>query len=250
MKRGLSILALLLVPLLQTSGPASAEAIDFGRYFALVIGANDYQHLPKLQTAVNDASAVHDLLTREYGYQSQLLLNPMRTALVRALDQQLATLTEKDNLLIFYAGHGHLDRATQRGYWLPIDAEEDSRANWLSVSTITDTLQALAAKHVLVIADSCFSGTLTRNAPVKLKSGAEREAELKRISGKRARKALTSGGPPAFDLGAAARGAAGGGGGGGGGGYNRNTPGGGLMSDGECSGYLHPGGATVMTGNC
>lgn len=53
------------------------------------------------------------------------------------------------------------------------------------------------------------------------------------------------GGPAQFDLRASARG-----GGGGGGGYNRHTLFGGLMSDGQCSGYLHPGGATVMTGNC
>ncbi len=50
------------------------------------------------------------------------------------------------------------------------------------------------------------------------------------------------GGPAIFDLRA--------GGGGADGGYNRNTIGGGLMSDGNCSGYLHPGGTTVMTGNC
>jgi len=53
------------------------------------------------------------------------------------------------------------------------------------------------------------------------------------------------GGPPSFDLRAA-----GGGGVGAASGYNRNTIGGGLMSDGNCSGYLHPSGASVMTGNC
>ena len=53
------------------------------------------------------------------------------------------------------------------------------------------------------------------------------------------------GAPASFDLRAA-----GGGGGGGGSGYNRNTIGGGLMSDGNCAGYLHPSGASVMTGNC
>lgn len=37
---------------------------------------------------------------------------------------------------------------------------------------------------------------------------------------------------------------------GGGSGYNRDTLFGGLMSDGQCSGYLHPSGASVMTGNC
>ncbi len=52
------------------------------------------------------------------------------------------------------------------------------------------------------------------------------------------------GAPATFDLRAA------GAGGGGGSGYNRNTVGGGLMSDGNCSGYLHPSGASVMTGNC
>ncbi len=52
------------------------------------------------------------------------------------------------------------------------------------------------------------------------------------------------GGPAIFNLGAAARSSSQGSG------YNRNTIGGGLMSDGNCSGYLHPSGASVMTGNC
>ncbi len=51
------------------------------------------------------------------------------------------------------------------------------------------------------------------------------------------------GGPAIFNLRAAT-------GSGSGSGYNRNTIGGGLMSDGSCSGYLHPGGSTVMSGNC
>ncbi|HKJ50699.1 MAG TPA: hypothetical protein VKB27_04310 [Gammaproteobacteria bacterium] len=56
--------------------------------------------------------------------------------------------------------------------------------------------------------------------------------------------------PASFDLHAAAAATGGGYGGGQGSGYNRNTIGGGLMSDGNCSGYLHPGGATVMIGDC
>jgi hypothetical protein len=53
------------------------------------------------------------------------------------------------------------------------------------------------------------------------------------------------GGPPQFDLGAAART---GGGSGGQGGYTRRTPFGGLGGDGNCSYYLHPDGPSVM--NC
>ena len=62
------------------------------------------------------------------------------------------------------------------------------------MATVTGTLKAIPAKHVLVIADSCYSGTLSRDAPVLLGTTAGRAAELERITRKRARKALTSGG--------------------------------------------------------
>ena len=179
---------------------AHGAETQFGRYRALVIGINDYQNLPRLETAVNDASAVHDLLRRQYGFDSHLMLNPTRYELVRALDELRADLTEQDNLLIYYAGHGVLDAATDEGFWLPVDAEEDSQANWLAVPTVTRTLRAIAAKHVLVVADSCYSGTLTREAPAALATARDRLTELHRLAAKRARKALTSGGfEPVYD---------------------------------------------------
>lgn len=50
------------------------------------------------------------------------------------------------------------------------------------------------------------------------------------------------GGPPQFNVGAAAARR------GGGPGYNRSGPGGHLMSDGTCFGYMHPNGSSVMSG--
>ncbi len=173
---------------------ASPDAIDYGRYRALVVGINDYAHLPKLVTAVNDASAMHDVLRNRYGFDSTLLLNPKRYDLIRALDRMRAELTENDNLLIYYAGHGFLDPQTDDGFWMPVDAEESSTANWIAVADVTRALKGMTAKHVLVIADSCYSGTLTRNVPIVVKTGSERLAELKRLNRKRARKAMTSGG--------------------------------------------------------
>jgi hypothetical protein len=173
---------------------SASAAVEFGRYRALVIGINDYRNISKLETAVNDATAMHAVLAQKYGFESELLLNPDRYSLVRKLDELRADLEPEDNLVIFYAGHGILDRGADQGYWLPVDAEEDSQANWISVSTITGTLRAMTAKHVLVIADSCYSGTLTRSAPVRLATGGDRIEVLKRLSSKRARKALTSGG--------------------------------------------------------
>jgi hypothetical protein len=177
----------------QTNPTAASEAlagIQFGNYHALVIGANNYKHLPKLQTAINDAKAIAAKLTTEYDFKVRLLLDPTRDAIINAFDDYLETLEFQDNLLIYYAGHGWLEEATDRGYWLPVDAKEGRRSKWLSNADITDTLKSLAAKHVMVIADSCYSGTLTRSAAVGL-----RDANyLQRIAKKRARVAMVSGG--------------------------------------------------------
>ena len=77
---------------------------------------------------------------------------------------------------------------------MPVDAEEDTQANWIAITTVTRTTRAMSAKHVMVVADSCHSGTLTRGVAVSIKTGSERAVELERLAGKRSRTALVSGG--------------------------------------------------------
>ena len=78
-KRFIFILAFLLVPLGAARG---ALDVEFGRYHALVIGINDYQNIPNLNTAVNDASAVADMLRQRYGFEVELLLTPTRDKVI------------------------------------------------------------------------------------------------------------------------------------------------------------------------
>ncbi|HEX6143813.1 MAG TPA: caspase family protein, partial [Geminicoccaceae bacterium] len=171
--------------------------LDLGNFHALVIGNNKYQFLPSLQSAVNDARAVAEVLSEKYGFNVTLLENADRYAILSTLNELRGRLTENDNLIVYYAGHGELDRVNQRGHWLPVDAELDSSANWISNVAITDILNAMSAKRILVVADSCYSGALTRAAMAKLESGMPDEARaawLKAVAAKRARTALTSGG--------------------------------------------------------
>ena len=179
---------------------SSFSGIDFGRYHALVIGIDNYKHLPKLNTAVNDARAIGELLEKEYGFVVTLLLEPTRNDIVDALDVYREKLGRTDNLLIYYAGHGWLDKEVDRGYWLPIDAEPKRRRDWVSNATITDTLKALSAKHVMVVADSCYSGTLVRSADMGART---RTGDYwKQMATKGARVAITSGGlEPVADAG-------------------------------------------------
>ncbi len=185
--------------------PMPRPPIDFGTYYALVIGNNDYKHLPKLKTAVSDAEDVARLLKDKYGYHVTLLLNGTRYQILSALNKLREKLTDHDNLLIYYGGHGELDQVNQRGNWLPVDAEPGSSANWISNVAITDVLNAMTVRELLVVADSCYSGTLTRSALAHISGGIsakERLQLIREVARDRSRMALTAGGiQPVLDSG-------------------------------------------------
>lgn len=192
-------------PELSTYEQPVIPKLKFGKYHALVIGNNNYAHLPDLNTAITDAQALHEVLRDRYGFESTLLTDANRYEILSALNNLRERLTSDDNLLIYYAGHGTLDEVNMRGQWLPVDAEPGNTANWLSNVAITDILNVVAAKHILVIADSCYSGSLTRSSIGKLTTGMtedERLNWLRTMLDKRARMVFTSGGlQPVLDSG-------------------------------------------------
>jgi uncharacterized caspase-like protein/HEAT repeat protein len=160
-------------------------------YHALVIGIDQYKKITKLKTAISDAQTVASVLKDDYGFIVKTLLNPTRAEVINAISEYRKQLTTKDGLLIYYAGHGWLDKEADEGYWLPVDATEDNEANWISTSSnITASLRAMEARHVLVVADSCYSGKLTRGLNITPKS----PSQISRLQEKKARKVIASGG--------------------------------------------------------
>jgi peptidoglycan hydrolase-like protein with peptidoglycan-binding domain len=170
--------------------PAELANLPYGRYHALVIGNNAYRSLPKLKTAAGDAEAVAALLQKDYGYDVTLLTDASEEAIVGAFAALRQSLTAEDNLLVYYAGHGWYDVDAERGYWLPVDAVTDNQSHWISNAEVTDMLKAIKAKQVLVVADSCYSGTLTRGLAI----GGKGPGYIQAIVDQRARTAMTSGG--------------------------------------------------------
>ena len=73
---------------------------------------------------------------------------------------------------------------------MPVDAGEDDSGNWISSADIIASVKRTKAKHVMVVADSCFSGTLTRGLSIKTRT----PDYIKEIAQKKSRTALTSGG--------------------------------------------------------
>ena len=72
-----------------------------------------------------------------------------------------------DACVVYFAGHGYYDESLGEGYWIPADARKTdgqrlAKEDWLWNSTITKIISASSARHILVIADSCYGGSLFR----------------------------------------------------------------------------------------
>lgn len=192
----------------STATGALPREVKLGRYFAVVIGNNSYRDsgFAPLKSAGNDATAVANVLRQRYGYQTTLLLNASRLETLSALDEMRKTLGQQDNLLVYYAGHGEIDAAGKQGYWIPSDAAVGNQKTWISNSAVSDLLNAMPAKHVLVVADSCYSGAMTRASvpsfdPASM-AGDKWAGWVKAMVNGRSRTALTSGGvQPVLDVG-------------------------------------------------
>ncbi len=185
--------------------PPIPDRSKFGTYYALVIGNDSYTHWAPLKNAIGDAKAIASVLKQRYGFQVNMLIDAKRHQILKALNDYRKILTEKDNLLVYYAGHGYWEKDIDRGYWIPADGEMTDNSNWILLPTIIDLLQLMSAKHVMIVADSCFSGKLTRTSLAKIRPGLSEEARmdlLKTLATKRVRTAMTSGGlKPVLDEG-------------------------------------------------
>lgn len=152
-----------------------AENMTFGKYYALVIGIQQYNWLDDLSTPLNDAQQLAQLLEEQYGFSVQTLLDADNIQVMQAINELNETLTEQDNLLIYYAGHGSRIQTgdIENGFWLPINAEPPPTDTfWVSNEFITRHLARLKAKRVLVVADSCYAG-LFSSSPGHLFTGME-----------------------------------------------------------------------------
>lgn len=145
----------------------TTETVAFGNYYGLFIGVEEYQdeHINPLDNPVSDAKSIMDVLTNRYSFDKEnsiFLENPTRADILSALEELKSKTDANDNVLIFYAGHGYWDDDIQQGYWLPSDAMQNSRANWISNGDLRDNIRGINSAHTLLISDACFSGGIFR----------------------------------------------------------------------------------------
>jgi hypothetical protein len=175
-------------------GVKEPDIPETGNYHALIIGVADYLDptISDLDEPVNDAQKLYNTLLGYYQFGEQnimMLKNPTRDEITQALEDYFNKLTNKDNLLVFFAGHGYWDEKFRQGYWLPADARFNNRGTWLSNSTIRDYMRAISCKHNLLISDACFAGGIFKSR----EAFSDASRAIKELYQLPSRKAMTSG---------------------------------------------------------
>ena len=206
------LLALSLVLIQSASGQSAQRGVSissslsnlktWGDYHALIIGINDYKEWPRLQTAVKDATVIKDTLIARYGFNAKNVIlrtdsAASRRQITRDLRYLAKSMRKNDNLLVYYAGHGQLDDFTGDGYWVPAEGALKDPDTWVSNALIKAVLSSekLQAKNVVVIADSCYSGSMLRGGPSLMTLDDQRYREkLVEKASLRSRQVISSGG--------------------------------------------------------
>jgi hypothetical protein len=178
----------------DTYGLALYEELQKRKYYALLIGIDAYQDdtIQDLDEPVADVQKLNSVLQTNYTFlpeNTTVLKNPTRDEIIDAFDDLAKKITSRDQLLVFYAGHGVWDESMKQGYWLPADAKKDSKARWLSNGTIRDYIGGINSKHTLLITDACFSGSIFKERAVSFNNNRAVLEQYKLVS----RKAMTSG---------------------------------------------------------
>ncbi|EIJ42833.1 response regulator containing CheY-like receiver domain and AraC-type DNA-binding domain [Beggiatoa alba B18LD] len=161
-------------------------------FYALLIAINDYEYISKLRCPIQETHELKEVLLSHYSFNEDNIIM-LEDATRRDIFEQLELLTKKlkenDSLIIFYSGHGYWDKKLDEGFWLTKNAEahDKNKAEWITYSDIRLHLKQMDVKHILLINDTCFAGSITRNVDNYDLSTYEQASQ------KKSRKALTSG---------------------------------------------------------
>ncbi|MGH9559809.1 MAG: polysaccharide deacetylase family protein, partial [Terracidiphilus sp.] len=169
--------------------------------WAAIVGIDDYANWQKLQYAVHDALGVKDTLIQKYNFKPDHVFTLLdgeatRKYILSLLGDKLggAAVQHDDRVFVFFAGHGatrKLASGRDLGYIIPVDADlEDLEGTAISMTNFQDISEAIPAKHVLFVMDSCYSGlALTRGGLPQFSQN-----YLNEISRREAREMFTAGG--------------------------------------------------------
>ena len=148
-----------------------AESRPYPEDWALVIGIEDYAHLPHVDYARRDALVVKEYFNKVLGVPEENTVTLIDSDATKGriegfIKQYLPANVSKDTTLyVYFAGHGAPDMKTGNPYLVPQDG--DTRfleQTGYDLKSFYQDLDNLHLKRVYVFLDSCFSGVAARAA--------------------------------------------------------------------------------------
>jgi len=169
-----------------------------GKFYACFIGINNYHHYKPLIYAVRDAESYANYLKESMNITDNniyKILNEDATDknIKSILGTKLKNMAgKKDTVLIFYAGHGGIEKNSQNHdglekYLLPVNAKPDDLfSTAISFNEIRTIFNRIKSERIIFIIDSCFSGSASgpKIVSLGLRSSIDKNIYQRLIQGK------------------------------------------------------------------
>lgn len=141
----------------------NAKEIEMPKVWAVIVGVARYNHVQTLSFSDDDAYQMYALLKSPEGgalpdEQITVLIDESanKNRITDEMEKIFNNAAPDDMILLYFSGHGI------NGAFLPYDY--DGSSNMLMHSEVEDIFSHSKAKHKLLIADACHSGSLNQNA--------------------------------------------------------------------------------------
>jgi hypothetical protein len=135
------------------------------RRFAMLMGCGEYESLDQLRCPRNDVAAMEALLKRPDGgafdpvvvfdesAQSHEILRQLEIALTSELEPD-------DAMLIYYSGHGKLDKLGQLYLATRATQAKALDATSVALTRVMEYVERSRCKSILLVLDCCYSGAI------------------------------------------------------------------------------------------
>ncbi|HRI62000.1 MAG TPA: caspase family protein, partial [Saprospiraceae bacterium] len=180
------------------------ETLRHAKDYALFFAVNDYDHWEDLTNPISDVEAIAKDLKDLYGFETEIVRNPDRKAILDKIEEyRKKTYAQDAQLLIFFSGHGEFNEDSKQGYFVPKNGQKDDTYgdSYIEYEGLKRRISSLPCEHILLALDACYSGTADESIAMRGEPGkrpgagvdAERERYIAGALQYRSRIMLTSG---------------------------------------------------------
>jgi len=151
----------------SSNSEVKGDYVKHARYHAIIIGMQNYDDKRlmkgkrKLKYPISYAEKMKSILENKFEFNTIIpLIDPTVNDVFNELKKFKANnYNHRDNLLIFYSGHGYLDD-DEEGYWILKDSKYKDKSSYLNFSKFKKELSDVRSQHILLILDNCHAGAI------------------------------------------------------------------------------------------